>query len=337
MCERYPGQDTPIARIAARQDDRERPFWSVMIPIYNRTTTLEAALRCVLDQDPGAEHMQIAVVDDCSANGAGREIVERVAPSRIEFYRQPSRVGIGANWNACLSRSRGYCVHILHDDDLVLPGFYERMRHVMESEPSLGAAFCRNFFMDADGHWQSISELEQKTPGILDRWLERIAVRQRIQCPAIVVKRSVYEEMGGFHTDLRYSLDWEMWTRIATRYAVWYEPEPLASFRVHNGNESWRLHQSGKNVTDRYKAIDIMSAYLPVPLRKNLKHEARRFCTSKTLEDARQMLIAGQRVAAMRQIRQVAKHVPSLWFSRRLWRMYRWAWGLSWRQCLSFN
>jgi hypothetical protein len=38
-----------------------------------------------------------------------------------------------------------------------------------------------------------------------------IAQRQRVQCPAAVVARSTYESVGGYRTDLRLALDWEMW------------------------------------------------------------------------------------------------------------------------------
>jgi hypothetical protein len=48
----------------------ERPFWSVMIPIYNcREDYLSETLGSVLRQDPGAADMQIEVLDNCSTLG----------------------------------------------------------------------------------------------------------------------------------------------------------------------------------------------------------------------------------------------------------------------------
>jgi glycosyltransferase involved in cell wall biosynthesis len=252
-----------------------RPFWSVMIPTYNCSDLLELTIRSVLDQDQGADQMQIAVVDDCSTNGNAERIVNRLAPSRIEFFRQPSNVGLAANWNTCIARSRGHWVHILHQDDLVLAGFYDLLGQAVRPRPEVGAAFCRNVFMDSRGDWLCLSPLVRESAGILDRWLERLAVEQKINCPAIVVKRDVYERLGGFLAELCYSLDWEMWVRIAAHDPFWYEPNPLACYRMHGGNETTRLKKIGADLPDWEKAIAIVSRYLPVESRDRIGREAR--------------------------------------------------------------
>ena len=59
----------PVPPIVERAD---RPTWSVMIPTYNCAPFLRAALRSVLEQDPGPDSMQIEVVDDCSQAGRPR-------------------------------------------------------------------------------------------------------------------------------------------------------------------------------------------------------------------------------------------------------------------------
>ena len=105
---------------------------------------------------------------------------------------------------------------------------------------------------------------------------QRIAETQRIQCPAAVVKREVYERLGGFRSELRYALDWEMWVRIAARYDVWYEPAVLAHYRRHRSAESARLEASGRINVDLMNAIELFSNYLPVVDRARLKDRAYR-------------------------------------------------------------
>src|SRR6266566_1236858 len=104
--------------------DDGRPLWSVMIPTYNpRADYLEETLRSVLEQDPGPEQMQIEVVDDASAD-CPEDVVQSIGSGRVAFIRQPTNCGAIANFNTCISRSRGELIHILHGDDFVLPGFY---------------------------------------------------------------------------------------------------------------------------------------------------------------------------------------------------------------------
>src|SRR5687768_15668812 len=81
----------------------ERPFWSVMIPIYNaREDYLRETLQSVLCQDPGADEMQIEVLDNCSTAGDAEALVREIGGGRIAYHRQTHNLGIAGNFNACI-------------------------------------------------------------------------------------------------------------------------------------------------------------------------------------------------------------------------------------------
>ena len=306
-----------------------RPFWSVMIPTYNCAEYLIRTLKSVLQQDAGPTDMQIEVVDDCSSKDDPEKIVKEIGEGRVSFYRQPRNVGNSANFTSCIQRANGYWVHILHGDDIVLPGFYTRLREASEKEPTIGAAFCRYLFMDDEDHWQSLSPLERKTPGIPSNWLERLAVVQLIQAPAIVVRRSVYQELGGFHPELSVSEDWEMWKRIAVHFPFYYEPQPLACYRVHSSSLSGRLIRSGAYIADTRKAIDISQSYLPKTVAVELSRKAREYYALYAISKAREMLVARDMVAAIAQIREALKCRYSFRILRSMAHLCLWA-GTRW-------
>ena len=267
-----------------------RPFWSVMIPTYNGTKYLEQTLRSVLEQDPGPDQMQIEVIDDCSTKDDPEAIVKEIGQNRVSFSRQPYNVGLIANWNTCIQRARGFWIHILHQDDIVMPGFYSRLREALEKESTVGAGFCRHIFMDEDSHWQYLSALERRTPGILSDFLELLAIAQRIQFVSIVVRRSVYQELGGFCPEAFSAADWEMWKRIAAHYSISYEPQPLACFRLHPDSESSRLIQSATSIADVRRAIEISQSYLPNTIALESSSKAREHYALDALSRARHML-----------------------------------------------
>lgn len=244
ICIDYRVENNYFPIIEPISNEVDRPLWSVMIPTYNGTEYLEQTLRSVLEQDPGSALMQIEVVDDCSTQDDPEELVRKIGQGKVSFYRQPKNLGLIGNWNDCIRRARGHWVHILHQDDVVKFGFYRRLQTAIEKEPTIGAAFCRYFYMER-GCERALSPLERETPGIIANWIERIAVTQRIECPSIIVKREVYEELGGYCQEAYYAADWEMWKRIAAHYSVWYEPELLACYRLHSSSESSRLVKSG--------------------------------------------------------------------------------------------
>ncbi|KAB8330889.1 glycosyltransferase [Scytonema tolypothrichoides VB-61278] len=298
--------------IALLPEGTTRPFWSVMIPTYNGTKYLEQTLRSLLDQDPGSEYMQIEVIDDCSTKDDPEELVRQIGQNRISFFRQPKNGGLCNSWNTCIQRAKGHWIHILHQDDLVLPGFYSTLQKSLAEEQSVGAAFCRHAFIDSDSHWQLLSRIESKTPGILTNWIEQIAVRQLIQCPAIVVKRSVYEKLGGFLPELPCALDWEMWRRIAAHYPVWYEPQILACYRLHSASEFARLSKTGEDTADTRKSIEIAAKYLPDGTSDRLSKKAREFYAFDALSKAWRMLKVGETKAATAQIREALRCSHSL-------------------------
>ena len=150
-----------------------RPLWSVMIPTYNCANYLRETLTSVLTQDPGPEVMQIEVVDDHSTKDDPEAVVRELAGDRVSFYRQPQNVGHVKNFNTCLQRSRGKLIHLLHGDDGVRNGFYQKMQKAFDTQPNIGAAFCRHIYMDENGHWKSLSSLEQPDNGVIENWLEK--------------------------------------------------------------------------------------------------------------------------------------------------------------------
>jgi glycosyltransferase involved in cell wall biosynthesis len=300
----------PIDPVA---EDVQRPLWSVMIPTFNRTAYLEQALKCVLAQDPGPEQMHIEVIDNCSTESNPEALIQKMGQNRISFYRQPENVGLVGNLTTCVQRARGHLVHILHDDDLVAPGFYDQMQGAFEREPSIGAAFCRTLFVNAEGHQIRSFKLQKSTPCILENWLENIAVKNLIQPPSMVVRRSVYEELGGFHPQLIHACDWEMWTRIAAHYSVWYEPKILAYSRVHGSSESSSFIRSGKNVMDERRAIEIIYSYLPRSKADKLYKKVSENCSLWNIVGASRMLARGDTTTAFVQLREALKgQIPSV-------------------------
>ena len=238
-----------------------RPYWSVMIPTYNpRADYLEETLLSVLRQDPGPDQMQIEVIDDCSNDDTVSEVTRRVGAGRVTFHAERQNLGLANAWNRCIERARGDWVHILHQDDIVLPGFYDRLRKGAE-ESHAGAIFCRHAIANSNGHWIQLSELHRDSPGLLDDWHAKITVQQQIQCAAIAVRRSVYEQLGGFLPHLRFVPDWEMWQRIASRFPVWFEPAILACYRLHPNSATSGLRVDATDVRDVRQMIELTTTY----------------------------------------------------------------------------
>jgi glycosyltransferase involved in cell wall biosynthesis len=280
-----------------------KPFWSVMIPTYNpHLGYLEETLRSVLDQAPGAEQMQIEVVDDGSPNGVPIEFIRKITGERVTVYAEPRNLGLAGIWNRCIERARGEWIHILHQDDLVYPGFYESLGNGVQKNPDAGAALCRHAYADENGHWQELSILELPAPGMLRHFVQPLVTGYHVQCAAIVVKKSTYEIMGAFNPDLKHALDWEMWIRIASKFPIFYEPKILACWRNHSRATTSKQIRSGENLRDIAKAIGLWSRQLPVDDGQRLAEIARHRFAREGLSTARHLLGRNDFAACLNQV-----------------------------------
>jgi glycosyltransferase involved in cell wall biosynthesis len=104
------------------------PFFSVVIPVYNRASVLGCALRSVLVQDE--QDFEIVVVDDGSKD-APECVLRGIADRRIRFVAQANRGG-GAARNTGIDQARGRFVAFLDSDDLWLPRHLSAMRTLLE-------------------------------------------------------------------------------------------------------------------------------------------------------------------------------------------------------------
>jgi hypothetical protein len=123
---------------------------------------------------------------------------------------------------------------------------------------------CRHTIVDERGRELATCAPLRADDGLLENWHETLALGQRLQAPSIAVRREVYERLGGFDHRIRYyGEDWEMWTRVAAHYPVYYLTEPLASYRMHLRSLSGRSTRTGENIQDLRTAIRINAELLP--------------------------------------------------------------------------
>ena len=113
------------------------PFFSVVIPVYNRAAVLRAALQSVLAQSD--QDFEIVVVDDGSTDDPAATCNEFGDP-RIRCIRQANGGG-GAARNAGIGEARGDFIAFLDSDDIFLPRHLQAMRALLAgSQNTVGYA-----------------------------------------------------------------------------------------------------------------------------------------------------------------------------------------------------
>lgn len=236
-----------------------RPFWSVMIPTYNSAGLLRRTLASVLAQDPGPGRMQIQVVDNCSTADDPEAVVRELGRGRVEFFRHPSNLGLIRNFNACLERSRGEWVHLLHSDDLVMPGCYAACEQAIAAFPECLMVVSPVINIDENDRplGRAPAEAPGGKPAVLEDFVVRQTVTQGWQFAGAFVRRGTYERLGGYCTALGHAVDWDMWFRVGLAGPVVALPRAFAMYRIHSSSDTSRRQVDGSNVAETVEMIQV--------------------------------------------------------------------------------
>jgi glycosyltransferase involved in cell wall biosynthesis len=234
----------------------ERPLWSVMIPTFNCAHFLRSTLESVLEQDPGPAQMHIEVIDDCSSADDPQAVVDQVGRGRVGFHRKAKNEGAVRNFNTCIEHSRGHLVHILHGDDYVARSFYSEFGAVFETSKPCAAVFSRAFHVDEQNELISLSDFVSSLKEASTNPIG-LTMGNPIRTPAAVVRRSFYEQHGGFNASLIHVSDWDVWVRAIVRGGARMLNKPLAFYRLSHSMHTTKVQRNADCHRDCFRLARI--------------------------------------------------------------------------------
>jgi glycosyltransferase involved in cell wall biosynthesis len=209
-------------------DDTFSALVSVVITCYNQGHFVDDAIGSVLGQTYSG--FEIVVIDDGSTDHTA-EVAARYPMIRYVHQRN---VGLSAARNRGIRESRGAYIIFLDADDRLLPHAIEAGINALSQSPLCAFAFGSYRFIASDGSVVPEPEWEQEETDY--RMLLR---RNCIGMHATVMyRRSVFDQIGAFDTDLKACEDYELYLRIARQFPVCHHRFLVAEYRRHDSNMS---------------------------------------------------------------------------------------------------
>lgn len=98
---------------------------SILLPTRNGGSLLEPVIRSVLEQD--CEDFELVVSNNASADATPEIIASFASDPRLRVVTLDEPVEVTDNWNRALDAATGDYVTLIGDDDLLLPGYFERV------------------------------------------------------------------------------------------------------------------------------------------------------------------------------------------------------------------
>ncbi len=205
---------------------------SVIIPLYNKETTIERALQSVLRQSKAAD--EIIVVDDGSTDHSLERVAATTHPS-LRLVHQ-SNQGVSAARNRGITEAQGDYVAFLDADDEWHEEFLATMLHLLEQHPTCNVAASGYYKIFADGSKTQAVLNRVDLPdghGMLTNYFE-VATHSEppINSSCIMVRTAALHAMGGFPIGIGQGEDLLTWARLAVANCIAYDTTPLSIFHV---------------------------------------------------------------------------------------------------------
>lgn len=209
------------------------PLLTVVTPCLDSAATIEATLTSVASAGLTGvvEHV---VVDGGSRDGT-LDVVRRFP--EVRWISEPDR-GLSDAMNKGIGLARGAFVGWLNADDFYLPGALERVVARLREEPDAVWLTAPCVIVDGDGGEIRGAVTRYKRALLRHHSLGSLLAQNYIAAPSTFFRRDAALEVGGFDERFRYSMDYDLWLRLARRADPIVLDAPLAAFRMQAGGGS---------------------------------------------------------------------------------------------------
>jgi glycosyltransferase involved in cell wall biosynthesis len=210
----------------------KRPRISVVTPCLNAAAFIERAIRRVAMQ--GLDNVEHIVVDGGSAD----DTVESLKRSpHVRFISEPDR-GLSDAMNKGIAMAQGDIIGWLNADDWYLPDALTAVADAAAQHP--GAEWFTGRCPIVDNAGTPIRRPISAYKNLLLRRysLSLLLTQNFISCPATFVRKTAYDAVGEYRLDYRYSMDYDMYLRLAKRGDPVILNRDLAVFMMEPGTKS---------------------------------------------------------------------------------------------------
>ena len=204
---------------------------SVVIPTFNRVTSLERALDSVLAQTLPAD--EVIIVDDGSTDNTVsilQSLYSKDELSKVNFIEQDNR-GVSAARNAGIEAAKYEWIALLDSDDVWHKNKLEKQIQTLKNAPEYLICHSDEIWIRNGRRVNQMNKHQKAGGNIFQNCLPMCAISPS----AVLIHRLIFDEVGLFDETLPACEDYDLWLRLCSRYPVLYIDEELIT--KHGGHD----------------------------------------------------------------------------------------------------
>ena len=239
------------------------PRVSVILPNYNYGHFLHERIESILNQT--FRDIELICIDDASSDHSRDVLSHYLEHPKVRiYYNEVNHGSPFHSWNLGVSLAVGEYVWIAEADDLSDKDFLASMVQLMDSQVTVGIAYCQSVVIDEHGSTTG-SLLTWMQTFDNNRWSSSFVENGQYECrtmfcrfceianvSAALIRRRAYLTAGGADESSRLVGDWKLYLQILQKWDIAYIAKTLNRFRHHQGNLRSSTALSGVDIIEKY-------------------------------------------------------------------------------------
>jgi glycosyltransferase involved in cell wall biosynthesis len=237
------------------------PFFSVIIPLYNKENYITDTLNSVLAQT--FTDFEIIVVNDTSTDNS-LAVAQTVKDDRIRFIEHPVNKGLSASRNTGIKNASSDYVAFLDADDLWKPQFLEKIFLLINQYPECSIYGTRyeeiypgNLVLDIGVSLENLND-KMGMINFFSTGLNKPAFCSSCLC----LKTEVFSKSGYYDENITFGEDIDFYIRINYDFKLAYYNESLASYLIYYQNQMTGIGLKNKKIPD-FDKYEVLTANRP--------------------------------------------------------------------------
>lgn len=225
-------------------------FFSVIVPLYNKSSTINRAINSVLNQT--FTDYELIIVNDGSTDNSLSEINKYVNFKNINIINQKNQ-GVSVARNTGILRAKGELITFLDPDDEWEPNHLESIYDVYKSCDKIDAIYftCFKLILSNGNTINTLNEVSNK---ILDGDYYKVCTNLfdiyydfkngLIHTNSVMIPKKVFDKVGLFVKGLKRMEDIDMWCRVMIYYPAVCIGETTTKYHRDESSETAMITRS---------------------------------------------------------------------------------------------
>jgi glycosyltransferase involved in cell wall biosynthesis len=199
------------------------PYFSVIIPLYNKEKHIKNTVESVLAQS--FDDFEIVVVDDGSTDN-GLEIINSLKDKRLKVFPKKNQ-GAAQARNSAIEKASSENIALLDADDIWQPNRLEELHNSIQKFPE-ASLFCNAYNLKLDDgftHKATYNIPETDQIQIIDDYFKASIIHPIAWTSAVGFKKTDFNEIGGFDPKVLSGQDIDLWIKFALQKTIVFNPE----------------------------------------------------------------------------------------------------------------